>query len=75
MRYIPPGCTAVKPWNFPTEGAIIGGGPGRFKLHFIFVPEVQKPTVFEKMSAGWNARFTVFPSFKLEKNVVDAEIK
>ncbi len=74
-RYIPP---VVQPSNrgtFPQKIAIIGGGPAGLSCAFYLATRGYKPTVFEKNQRPGGMLVYGIPSFKLEKNVVDAEIE
>ena len=74
-RYIPP---VVQPSNrgtFPQKIAIIGGGPAGLSCAFYLAARGYKPTVFEKNERPGGMLVYGIPSFKLEKNVVDAEIE
>ena len=74
-RYIPP---VVQPSNrgtFPQKIAIIGGGPAGLSCAFYLATRGYKPTVFEKNERPGGMLVYGIPSFKLEKNVVDAEIE
>ena len=60
------------PW--PQKIAIIGGGPAGLSCAYFLAVQGHKPTVFEKNERpGGMLRYGI-PSFKLEKNVIDAEI-
>ena len=53
---------------------IIGGGPAGLSCAYFLAVQGYKPTVFEKNERpGGMLRYGI-PSFKLEKNVIDAEI-
>lgn len=73
-RYIPP---IVQPSNrgtFPQKIAIIGGGPAGLSCAFFLAEKGYHPTVFEKNPLPGGMLVYGIPSFKLEKNVVAAEI-
>ena len=75
-RYIPP---KVVPASIHRDGwdekiAIIGAGPAGLSAAFYLAERGYKPTVFEKNAEpGGMLRYGI-PSYKLEKNVVAAEI-
>ena len=54
---------------------IIGGGPAGLSCAFYLATRGYKPTVFEKNERPGGMLVYGIPSFKLEKNVVDAEIE
>lgn len=74
-RYIPP---IVKPSVDDTPWkekiAIIGGGPAGLSCAFYLAEKGYKPTVFEKEQKPGGMLVNGIPSFRLEKNVVEAEI-
>ncbi|MCQ2523132.1 MAG: FAD-dependent oxidoreductase [Lachnospiraceae bacterium] len=78
-RYIPPivvpASTESKFRNgFPNKMAIIGGGPAGLTAAFYLASIGYKPTVFEKNAEpGGMLRYGI-PSYKLEKDVIKAEI-
>ena len=75
-RYVPP---IVVPASIHKNGweekiAIIGGGPAGLSCAFYLAERGYKPTVFEKNeNAGGMLRYGI-PSYKLEKDVIEAEI-
>ena len=74
-RYIPPVVIAsnrVKTWA--QKIAIIGGGPAGLSAAYYLATIGYKPTVFEKSAKPGGMMMYGIPSFKLEKNVIDAEI-
>ena len=72
-RYIPPMINQIgRP--YPQKIAIIGAGPAGMTCAFFLAQKGYTPTVFEKQAVpGGMLRYGV-PSFKLEKDVLDAEI-
>ena len=74
-RYIPPvviPSNVEKNWS--QKIAIIGAGPAGLSCAYYLATKGYKPTVFEKDSKpGGMMRYGI-PSYKLEKNVIDAEI-
>lgn len=72
-RYVPPMLNQTgKP--FPQKIAIVGAGPAGMTCAFFLAQKGYSPTVFEAQSEpGGMLRYGV-PSFKLEKDVLDAEI-
>ena len=74
-RYIPPVVIAsnrVKTWA--QKIAIIGAGPAGLSAAYYLATMGYKPTVFEKSAKPGGMMMYGIPSFKLEKNVIDAEI-
>ncbi|MDD6679567.1 MAG: FAD-dependent oxidoreductase [Firmicutes bacterium] len=74
-RYIPPVVIAsnrVKTWA--QKIAIIGGGPAGLSAAYYLATIGYKPTVFEKSAKPGGMMTYGIPSFKLEKDVIDAEI-
>ena len=75
-RYIPPTVIpeSIHMYHFDEKIAIIGGGPAGLNAAFYLAEKGYRPTVFEKNEyAGGMLRYGI-PSYKLEKNVIDAEI-
>ena len=75
-RYIPPVVIAsnrVKQWA--QKIAIIGGGPAGLSAAYYLATIGYKPTVFEKSAKPGGMMTYGIPSYKLEKNVIDAEIE
>jgi NADPH-dependent glutamate synthase beta subunit-like oxidoreductase len=73
-RYIPP---VVQPSNrgtFTEKIAIIGAGPAGLSCAFYLAEKGYKPTVFEKNKKPGGMLVYGIPSYKLEKEVVEAEI-
>lgn len=72
-RYIPPiRNTVMVP--YPQKIAIIGGGPAGMSCAFFLAEQGYRPTVFEKASRPGGMLMNGIPSFRLEKDVVQAEI-
>lgn len=73
-RYIPPKVVPATKGFFPEKVAIIGGGPAGLSCAFYLAEKGYSPTIFEKNEkAGGMLQYGI-PSFKLEKDVVQAEI-
>lgn len=73
-RYIPP---VVQPSNrgpFTEKIAIIGGGPAGLSCAFYLAQKGYRPTVFEKNEKPGGMLVYGIPSYKLEKDVVAAEV-
>ena len=75
-RYIPPVVipASIHKDHFPEKIAIIGGGPAGMSAAFYLAEKGYRPTVFEKNEEpGGMLRYGI-PSYKLEKDVIAAEI-
>ena len=73
-RYVPPVVQPSLQGGWPQKIAIIGGGPAGLSCAYFLATQGYKPTVFEKNERlGGMLRYGI-PSFKLEKDVIDAEI-
>lgn len=73
-RYVPAPVIPKVVGGFTEKIAIIGGGPAGLSCAFYLAEKGYKPTVFEKNEKpGGMLRYGI-PSFKLEKDVIDAEI-
>lgn len=74
-RYIPP---VVIPNNvqdhWDEKIAIIGAGPAGLSCAYYLATKGYKPTVFERNEKPGGMMMYGIPSYKLEKNIVDAEI-
>ena len=73
-RYIPPIIQPTTGRLFEEKIAIIGGGPAGLSCAFYLAEKGYKPTVFEKNEKPGGMLVYGIPSFKLEKDVVEAEI-
>ena len=75
-RYIPPVVipASIHMDHFSQKIAIIGGGPAGLSAAFYLAEKGYRPTVFEKNEmAGGMLRYGI-PSYKLETDVIEAEI-
>lgn len=73
-RYIPPIIPPTSGRLFDEKIAIIGAGPAGLSCAFYLAEKGYHPVVFEKNEKpGGMLRYGI-PSFKLEKDVIDAEI-
>ena len=73
-RYVPPVVQPSLQGPWPQKIAIIGGGPAGLSCAYFLALQGYRPTVFEKNERpGGMLRYGI-PSFKLEKDVIDAEI-
>ena len=74
-RYIPPVVVAssrLKQWD--QKIAIIGAGPAGLSCAYYLATKGYKPTVFEKHARPGGMMTYGIPSYKLEKDVIEAEI-
>ena len=72
-RYIPPMINQIgKP--YPQKIAIIGAGPAGMSCAFFLAQKGYKPTVFDKASRPGGMLMNGIPSFRLEKDTLQAEI-
>lgn len=73
-RYIPKKVVPSLKGEFTEKIAIIGGGPAGLSCAFYLAEKGYKPTIFEKNEKAGGMLVYGIPSFKLEKDVVQAEI-
>ena len=74
-RYIPKKVIPAVDGDFSKDKvAIIGGGPAGLSCAYYLAEKGYTPTVFEKNERAGGMLVYGIPSFKLEKNVVQAEI-
>ncbi|WP_031557378.1 FAD-dependent oxidoreductase [Lachnospira multipara] len=74
-RYIPKKVVPATKGYFAEKVAIIGAGPAGLSCAFYLAEKGYSPTVFEKNERAGGMLVYGIPSFKLEKNVVEAEIE
>ena len=75
-RYIPPVVIASNRLDhWAQKIAIIGSGPAGLSAAYYLATKGYKPTVFEKSPRPGGMLTYGIPSFKLEKNIIDAEIQ
>ena len=68
-RFIP-----KKRHDYRTPVAVIGSGPSGMSCAYYLAEKGYRPTVFEKESRPGGMLMNAIPSFRLEKDVVEAEI-
>ncbi len=73
-RFIPKKVVPSVRGHFVEKIAIIGGGPAGLSCAFYLAEKGYKPTIFEKNERAGGMLVYGIPSFKLEKDVVQAEI-
>lgn len=73
-RFIPKKTIPKVLGEFDEKIAIIGGGPAGLSCAFYLAQKGYRPTVFEKESRMGGMLMNGIPSFRLEKDVVQAEI-
>lgn len=73
-RYVPKKVVPSLKGEFTEKIAIIGGGPAGLSCAFYLAERGYHPTVFEKNQKAGGMLVYGIPSFKLEKDVVQAEI-
>ena len=74
-RYVPQPVVPSLKGGFDEKIAIIGGGPAGISCAYFLAEKGYKPTVFEKNEKPGGMLMYGIPSYKLEKNVIDAEIE
>ena len=74
-RYIPPVVTPTRAGGFDQKVAIIGAGPAGLSCAFYLAEKGYKPVVFERMPRPGGMLTYGIPSFKLEKDVIEAEVE
>ena len=73
-RFIPEKVIPKSRGEFEEKIAVIGGGPAGLSCAFYLAEKGYRPTVFEKESRMGGMLMNGVPSFRLEKDVVQAEI-
>ncbi|MCH5157406.1 MAG: FAD-dependent oxidoreductase [Clostridiales bacterium] len=73
-RYVPEIVVASNRGRWTEKIAIIGGGPAGLSCAFYLAQKGYYPTVFEKNDKPGGMLTYGIPSYKLEKDVIDAEI-
>ena len=72
-RYVPPMNSSTRE-KFDQKIAIIGSGPAGLSCAYFLAIEGYSPVVFEKDAVPGGMMVTGIPNFRLEKDVVNAEI-
>jgi len=73
-RYIPKKVIPRVQGEFDEKVAIIGAGPAGLSCAYYLAEMGYRPTIFEKNARPGGMLVYGIPSYKLEKNVIDAEI-
>ena len=73
-RFIPEKVIPKTVGEFEEKIAIIGGGPAGLSCAFYLAEKGYRPTVFEKEARAGGMLMNGIPDFRLEKDVVEAEI-
>lgn len=73
-RFIPKPVVPSTSGSFPEKIAVIGGGPAGLSCAYYLAEKGYRPTVFEKNEVPGGMLVYGIPSYKLEKDVVAAEI-
>jgi NADPH-dependent glutamate synthase beta subunit-like oxidoreductase/Fe-S-cluster-containing hydrogenase component 2 len=73
-RYVPDIVVASNVGRWKEKIAIIGGGPAGLSCAYYLAQMGYYPTVFEKQNRAGGMLTYGIPSYKLEKDVIDAEI-
>lgn len=72
-RYIPPKVTPTRYGGFDQKIGIIGAGPAGLSCAFYLAEKGYQPHVFERHARPGGMLTYGIPSYKLEKNVIEAE--
>ena len=73
-RFVPEKVIPKVDGEFEEKIAIIGGGPAGLSCAYYLAEKGYRPTVFEKEHRPGGMLMNAIPSFRLEKDVVEAEI-
>ena len=73
-RFVPEKVIPKVDGEFTEKIAIIGGGPAGMSCAYYLAEKGYRPTVFEKEARPGGMLMNAIPSFRLEKDVVEAEI-
>ena len=73
-RFVPEKVIPKVDGEFSEKIAIIGGGPAGMSCAYYLAEKGYRPTVFEKEARPGGMLMNAIPSFRLEKDVVEAEI-
>ena len=73
-RFVPEKVIPRVDGEFPEKIAVIGGGPAGLSCAYYLAEKGYRPTVFEREARPGGMLMNGIPSFRLEKDVVEAEI-
>ena len=73
-RFVPEKVIPKVDGEFSEKIAVIGGGPAGLSCAYYLAEKGYRPTVFEKESRPGGMLMNAIPCFRLEKDVVEAEI-
>ena len=73
-RYVPPIVPPSNRGGFEEKIAVIGAGPAGLSCAYYLAEKGYRPTVFEKNEKPGGMLVYGIPSYKLEKDVVEAEV-
>ncbi|MEY8437592.1 FAD-dependent oxidoreductase [Atopobiaceae bacterium 24-176] len=73
-RYVPPAVTPSNRGGFPQKVAIVGAGPAGLSCAYYLAEKGYAPTVFDRNPRPGGMLSYGIPTFKLEQDVIDAEI-
>ena len=73
-RYVPEVVTPTRAGGFDDKIAVIGAGPAGLSCAFYLAEKGYKPVVFEKNARPGGMLTYGIPSYKLEKDVIEAEV-
>ena len=73
-RYVPEVVTPTRTGGFDDKIAVIGAGPAGLSCAFYLAEKGYKPVIFEKNARPGGMLTYGIPSYKLEKDVIEAEV-
>ena len=74
-RYVPEVVTPTRTGGFDDKIAVIGAGPAGLSCAFYLAEKGYKPVIFEKNARPGGMLTYGIPSYKLEKDVIEAEVE
>lgn len=74
-RYVPEVVTPTRAGGFDDKIAVIGAGPAGLSCAFYLAEKGYKPVIFEKSARPGGMLTYGIPSYKLEKDVIEAEVE